>query len=427
MKKQKDAVMQFVQGLAETLKAKPEDIIQIAQQQPDALEAAVQKYQETKGDMTQAAQAFKSYLEKKTKAARHGAKLQYVKSLKNQCADDEEVYYYKKGGSLGCGCKKKENGGEVIKASTGVELFREDQKKKKQNLQQKPKWDDAKDSRLKVLSEKRTLTPKEKQELKQLRQEFENSSNRKDYELEEGKKGMKVEKDCGGSAVIAKFKAKCGAKMKKHEQGGSLNGVPFYQDGGKNKKSINDYYLTDYSEPNIQQKTKLNGKELIIKVNKGQQKGEDPITIQGNNYYLKGDSTLVKDNSIPYSFQQLRNAGINKKYNGGSLNQIPFYQAGTLKNGIRVLYKDYPKTLGSVNLKEVRYPDGSIIQQNVTYKPNLNDTTIRVFGPKTKLLYEKSNYDIKNNNQRQIFDKKKRGFNLAWKQAGNQSIEPFIW
>ena len=108
-------------------------------------------------------------------------------------------------------------------------------------------------------------------------------------------------------------------------------------------------------------------------------------------------------------------------------NQIPFYQAGTSKNGIRVFYKDYPKTLGSVNLKEVRYPDGSIIQQNVTYKPNLNDTTIRVFGPKTKLLYEKSNYDIKNNNQRQTFDKKKQGFNLAWKQAGKSMINSFIW
>jgi len=32
------------------------------------------------------------------------------------------------------------------------------------------------------------------------------------------KKGGNIEKDCGGSTVIAKFKAaKCGAKMKKHE------------------------------------------------------------------------------------------------------------------------------------------------------------------------------------------------------------------
>lgn len=259
--------------------------------------------------------------------AKQGAKLQYLKSLKHQCAEDEELYYYKKGGAVGCGCKKKEDGGEIKKAQKGtVAKFKEDQKKRQQQQQQQPKWKDTKDNELKKLSEKKTLTPQEKQRLQQLREEFKNSSNTKDYELEEGKKGMKIEKDCGGSFIVKKFKAaKCGTKMKKHQQGGSLNGIPFYQEGGKSKKkSINDYYLTDYSEPNIQQKAKLNGKELTIKVNKGQQKGEDPITIRGNNYYLKGDSTLVKNDSIPYSFQQLRNAGINKKYNGGSLNGIFF-------------------------------------------------------------------------------------------------------
>jgi hypothetical protein len=34
-------------------------------------------------------------------------KLNYVKNLKNQCADDEELVYFKKGGALGCGCRKK--------------------------------------------------------------------------------------------------------------------------------------------------------------------------------------------------------------------------------------------------------------------------------------------------------------------------------
>lgn len=45
----------------------------------------------------------------KQKAA-HGTKLQYFKSLKHKCADDEEVYYYKAGGSVGCGCRKIEKG-----------------------------------------------------------------------------------------------------------------------------------------------------------------------------------------------------------------------------------------------------------------------------------------------------------------------------
>jgi len=40
--------------------------------------------------------------------------------------------------------------------------------------------------------------------------------------MEEGKKGMKVEKDCGGA--VAKFK-------KAFKNGGSLNGIPFMQAG----------------------------------------------------------------------------------------------------------------------------------------------------------------------------------------------------
>lgn len=171
---------------------------------------------------------------KKTKAA-HGAKLDYVKSLKHICPEGEELVYFKQGGSVGCGCKKKEDGGEVVKANMGVVAnFRKDQKKKQQQQnqqQQKPKWTDVEDNELKKLSEKKNPTPQEKQRLQQLRNKFKNSSNTKDYEVEEGKKGMKVEKDCGGSSIVKKFKAKCGSKMKKHEQGGSLNGIPFYQKG----------------------------------------------------------------------------------------------------------------------------------------------------------------------------------------------------
>ena len=65
--------------------------------------------------------------QKQTQKALHGAKLNYFKSLKHQCAEDEEVVYYKKGGSVTCGCKKKEEGGEVRKAGLGcsaVERFK---------------------------------------------------------------------------------------------------------------------------------------------------------------------------------------------------------------------------------------------------------------------------------------------------------------
>ena len=63
---------------------------------------------------------------KQAQKAEHGAKLQYLKSLKNKCNEDEELVYYKKGGSVNCGCKKKEEGGEVIKAKSDnpVERFK---------------------------------------------------------------------------------------------------------------------------------------------------------------------------------------------------------------------------------------------------------------------------------------------------------------
>ena len=112
-----DAIMKFVQGLAQTLQADPKQIVQIAQQNPDALEAAVNAFQQTQ-DMNQAAQAFQQTLQSKTVAAKHGAKLQYLKNLKHQCAEDEEVVYFKRGGSVDCGCKKK--GGEIEKAQNGT-------------------------------------------------------------------------------------------------------------------------------------------------------------------------------------------------------------------------------------------------------------------------------------------------------------------
>lgn len=240
----------------------------------------------------------------KAKKAAHGMKLNYVKNLKNQCADDEELVYFKKGGTLGCGCRKKmQKGGETPKEENMISKFKKF-RQKAENTANKLSG--------KTYTEGKTIILR-KSDIEKAKKETEKQPN-----IDEEAVDMKPKKNCFGT------------KFRIHRQGGSLNGVPFYQEGGKNKKSINDYYLTDYSEPNIQQKAKLNGKELTIKVNKGQQKGEDPITIQGNNYYLKGDSTLVKDNSIPYTFQQLKNAGINKKYNGGSLNGVPFIRKENL-------------------------------------------------------------------------------------------------
>ena len=100
----KEQQAQIMQAFAKWAQDKGVDIKQL-QQNPQALEQALGQFVQ---EMQQG----------QAQAARHGAKLNYVKSLKHQCAEDEELYYFKKGGKVGCGCKKKEDGGE-IKAEDG--------------------------------------------------------------------------------------------------------------------------------------------------------------------------------------------------------------------------------------------------------------------------------------------------------------------
>ena len=71
-------------------------LIQLKQQDPKEFALLVQ--------LGQKAQAQK---------VERGAKLNYIKSLKGHCPDGEELVYFKKGGMIECGCKKKEKGGEV--------------------------------------------------------------------------------------------------------------------------------------------------------------------------------------------------------------------------------------------------------------------------------------------------------------------------
>lgn len=114
----KEQQQQIMQAFSQWAQQKGLDINQL-QNDPQILEQAL-------GQFMQEMQS------QQTRAARHGAKLQYLKSLKNQCAEDEELYYYKKGGSVGCGCKKKEDGGEVNKAKEGsaVDKFKSARKMK---------------------------------------------------------------------------------------------------------------------------------------------------------------------------------------------------------------------------------------------------------------------------------------------------------
>lgn len=107
--KQKKVVSAIVKDFQKKNKRNPKDDKELAQfvQSQGGDKYIKRKTQEVLGGQTQEQ---KQTPEQKQKVA-HGAKLNYIKNLKHQCADDEELVYYKTGGKVDCGCKKK--GGEM--------------------------------------------------------------------------------------------------------------------------------------------------------------------------------------------------------------------------------------------------------------------------------------------------------------------------
>lgn len=119
----------FIQWLAQQTGAKNQQ----------ELEAIIQQMGEE--GLQQAYTQFMSVMQGQQQAqamqmARHGAKLNYIKSLRGQCPDGYEVSYFKKGGQLCKTCIKKqvtmEEGGTM--PSDPVEAFKNSHKKIKRNI-----------------------------------------------------------------------------------------------------------------------------------------------------------------------------------------------------------------------------------------------------------------------------------------------------
>ena len=296
-----------------------EKISQAVQESPETVEAAIQNGGEEgfkqvvtslqKGDVKSA----KAMIQKlATRKAAHGAKLNYFRKLKNQCPEGEELYYYKKGGKAGCGCRKKEDGGEVemAKKGTAVEKFKKGQfglrtNELVKNYQDKKKEEEKKKkantwgASTKYIAKPKNADPKKMPQDNAVPNEDIPSHGKK---ANKKKCGGKVEKDCGGA--VAKFKAKCGSKLKKHQQGGSLNGIPFYQ-GGTVKQGIEKQDKIKVNKPIIPY-TLVQPQQLSQITIKGIRRANLPgITVVGQN--------LSKSYPFPYG-------GINvvsKSINGG--------------------------------------------------------------------------------------------------------------
>ena len=158
-------------------------------------EAELNKYMKslTKEQQAQLRDEFVKYMqEKKTKSAQKaakGAKLNYIKQLSHKCADDEELYYFKRGGSVGCGCKKKDG---VVKAQNGektdsiVSKFK-NKKKEEHGYFINPKT-----------GKKTNPTPLNKQQAQKRAEESANDYNKGKSDIQKNKG---INRNCKGSKI----------------------------------------------------------------------------------------------------------------------------------------------------------------------------------------------------------------------------------
>jgi hypothetical protein len=114
-------------------------------------------------------------------AAKHGAKLKFIKNLKHQCAEDEHLEYFAKGGAIGCQCvKKDQKGGKTEPKKNAIQQFQE---------------------------RKRTKAE----------QDSINKKSEEDYF-----KGVADHTKPGTQKKKIQLKKECGGKMKKHQIGGTI-------------------------------------------------------------------------------------------------------------------------------------------------------------------------------------------------------------
>ena len=144
----------------------------------------------------------KKQQQQQAKKAAHGAKLNYFKSLKNQCAEDEEVVYYKKGGSVTCGCKKKmEEGGQTPKnKNNAIDKFK--------NRKQDQATKDSIAVNNYGAEDIEAARPGTYKKNKEGKVQWTPDRTKAPYNKKD-----KVKKNCGGSAI---------KKFKSHRQGGKI-------------------------------------------------------------------------------------------------------------------------------------------------------------------------------------------------------------
>ena len=138
-------------------------------------------------------QAAQQQLSGGTQIARLGAKLNYIKQIKGDCPEGEELVYFKKGGRFCKACRKKQEGGNVDEIAN-FKKNREEQKKCGGKMKEAcgGKMKDACGGKM--------------------------ENNKCGGKMENNKCGGKMKNACGGKMKEecgGKMEQKCGGKMKK--------------------------------------------------------------------------------------------------------------------------------------------------------------------------------------------------------------------
>lgn len=213
----------------------------LAQKSGAKTEQELQKYIQSLGEegLKQAQQEFMQIIQGQAQRAEHGAKLQYFRKLKKQCAEDEELVYFKKGGKVDCGCVKKNKTGDKVEASW-KENFKARKAASGMEVPEKKKKKDVyfQGEKQTVISLKGKKKPTETEDDKkynagEIDQEGMNPNSWKQQKPKQKKshhsikmarspkheKGGEIKKDCGGTKLVKKGTKVCPKCGKVHAAG----------------------------------------------------------------------------------------------------------------------------------------------------------------------------------------------------------------
>ena len=213
---QQAQVQQAIAQISQATGEQPETVIAALQNGKQNFKKVLQALQQ--GDVQTAKQLIQQLAGKPM--ARLGAKLNYIRSLKGACPEGQEVKYFEKGGQVKCKCVDKAAGGEKVKdgkkeiadfkkkkACGGSKMkFQPGGKAPKQD-KKKEQWTKEDDKKLLKYRLKGTKNPAEKRDSTEVQTKWNKLPEKEKAKYE--------------------VKEKCGGKVKKHQFGGSLNGIPF--------------------------------------------------------------------------------------------------------------------------------------------------------------------------------------------------------